>query len=84
MIYDDKRVELFEILYDKLKNYYFPERTDKNISEDSFRLFSFFEAYFSNYIEGESRKGLSFHSLRLCAFATYTSKYIRMCCRINS
>jgi hypothetical protein len=52
MPFDAKRVELFEILYDKLKNYYFPERTDKNISEDSFRLFSFFEAYFSNYIEG--------------------------------
>jgi len=50
--FDAKRVELFEILYDKLKDYYFPERTDKNASEDSFRLFSFFEAYFSNYIEG--------------------------------
>jgi hypothetical protein len=52
MPYDAKRVELFEILYDKLKDYYFPERTDKNTSEGSFRLFSFFEAYFSNYIEG--------------------------------
>jgi hypothetical protein len=50
--YDAKRVELFEILYDRLKDYYFPERTDRNASEDSFRLFSFFEAYFSNYIEG--------------------------------
>jgi len=50
--YDAKQVELFEILYDKLKDYYFPERTDKNTTEDSFRLFSFFEAYFSNYIEG--------------------------------
>jgi len=29
-LYDCKRVELFEILYSKLKNYYFPERTDKN------------------------------------------------------
>lgn len=50
--FDAERVELFRILYDKLKDYYFPERTDKNASEDSFRLFSFFEAYFSNYIEG--------------------------------
>ena len=50
--FDSNRVELFEILYDKLKDYYFPERPDKNTSEDSFRLFSFFEAYFSNYIEG--------------------------------
>ncbi|MDR3339140.1 MAG: Fic family protein [Candidatus Symbiothrix sp.] len=52
MPFDAKRIELFEILYDNLKAYYFPERPDKNISEDSFRLFSFFEAYFSNYIEG--------------------------------
>ncbi|MDR2840983.1 MAG: Fic family protein [Paludibacter sp.] len=52
MPFDAKRVELFEILYDKLKDYYFRERPDKNNSEDSFRLFSFFEAYFSNYIEG--------------------------------
>jgi len=52
MPFDAKRVELFEILYDKLKDYYFSERPDKNTSEDSFRLFSFFEAYFSNYIEG--------------------------------
>lgn len=52
MPFDAKRVDLFEILYDKLKVYYFPERRDKNNSEDSYRLFSFFEAYFSNYIEG--------------------------------
>jgi len=50
--FDAKRVELFEILYNKLKDYYFPERPDKNTSEDSFRMFAFFEAYFSNYIEG--------------------------------
>ncbi len=43
--YDAKRVELFQILYNKLKDYYFPERTDKNTSEDSFRLFSFFERF---------------------------------------
>ena len=52
MPFDAHRVELFEILYDKLKDYYFPERPDKNSSEKSFRLFAFFEAYFSNYIEG--------------------------------
>jgi hypothetical protein len=34
--FDTKRVELFEILHDKLKDYYFPERTDKNTSEESF------------------------------------------------
>jgi len=52
MPFDAKRVELFEMLYNKLKDYYFPERTDKNTSKESFRLFAFFEAYFSNYIEG--------------------------------
>ena len=52
MPYDSKRVALFEILYNQLKDYYFPERPDKNRSEEPFRLFSFFEAYFSNYIEG--------------------------------
>lgn len=52
MPFDANRVQLFEILYDRLKDYYFQERRDKNNSEDSSRLFSFFEAYFSNYIEG--------------------------------
>ena len=52
MPYDAKRIELFEILYNQLKEHYFPERRDKNTSEKAFRLFSFFEAYFSNYIEG--------------------------------
>jgi fido (protein-threonine AMPylation protein) len=52
MPFDAKRIELLEILYNKLKDYYFPERADRNNSEDAFRLFSFFEVYFSNYIEG--------------------------------
>jgi len=52
MPYDSQRVELFAILYNKLKDCYFHERTDRNTSEESFRLFSFFEVYFSNYIEG--------------------------------
>ena len=52
MPYDTGRVELFDLLYGKLKDYYFPERTDKNTSDESFRLFAFFESYFSNYIEG--------------------------------
>ena len=50
--YDYRRIELFEILYDKLRDSYFPERPDKNRTKESMRLFSFFEAYFSNYIEG--------------------------------
>ena len=50
--FDPKRLELFEILYDALKDRYFIVRNNRNIEEESFRLFSFFESYFSNYIEG--------------------------------
>jgi hypothetical protein len=50
--FDAQRDELFEILFNALKNRYFQERPNKNISEQSFALFAFFEAYFSNYIEG--------------------------------
>jgi Fic family protein len=50
--YDTSRVGLFEMLYAKLKDSFFHERTDRNRTRESARLFSFFEAYFSNYIEG--------------------------------
>lgn len=50
--YDKNRVELFEILFDTIKDKYFVHRTSRNRDEESFRLFSFFESYFSNYIEG--------------------------------
>jgi len=50
--YDAARVELFSILFDALKDHFFIERTNKNTDEDSYRMFSFFEGYFSNYIEG--------------------------------
>jgi hypothetical protein len=50
--YDAARVELFSILFDSLKDHFFVERTNKNTDEDSYRMFSFFEGYFSNYIEG--------------------------------
>jgi len=50
--YDGARVELFSILFDALKDHFFIERPNKNTDESSFRLFSFFEGYFSNYIEG--------------------------------
>jgi len=50
--YDASRVELFSILFDALKDHFFIERTNKNTDEDSYRMFSFFEGYFSNYIEG--------------------------------
>ncbi len=50
--FDPARVELFEILFDAVKDRYFPIRNNRNTDEESFRLFSFFESYFSNYIEG--------------------------------
>jgi len=50
--FDSKRVELFEILFDAVKDRYFVIRNNRNTDEESFRLFSFFESYFSNYIEG--------------------------------
>ncbi len=50
--FDKHRVELFEILFEQLKDRFFTERRDRNIDEASFRMFSFFESYFSNYIEG--------------------------------
>ncbi len=49
---DAKRIELFESLFDYLNNMYFPSFPEKNTTETAFRLFSFFESYFSNYIEG--------------------------------
>ncbi len=49
---DDKRIELFESLFDYLSNMYFESLPERNSSETAFRLFSFFESYFSNYIEG--------------------------------
>lgn len=50
--YDRKRIELFEKLFTNLHNKEFKERTENNLSPNSFRNFAFFEAYFSNCIEG--------------------------------
>ena len=50
--FDKNRIELFEILFEQLKDRFFTERRDRNDNEASFRMFSFFESYFSNYIEG--------------------------------
>jgi hypothetical protein len=50
--FDRKRIELLALLSNYLHNKNFKERPDKNISAKSFRNFAFFEAYFSNYIEG--------------------------------
>jgi hypothetical protein len=50
--YDSARVELFQILFRELQKKEFKSYPEKNISKQSFRNFAFFEAYFSNYIEG--------------------------------
>ena len=50
--YDPSRLELFETLFQALKQREFPYRKDKNTSREAFTNFAFFESYFSNYIEG--------------------------------
>jgi hypothetical protein len=50
--YDPARVELFEKLFVAMKQQEFPDRPERNTTDRSFRNFAFFEAYFSNYIEG--------------------------------
>lgn len=57
--YDRHRIEIFEILFNYLHNKAFQEYPENNLTpnlpagrQGSFRNFAFFEAYFSNYIEG--------------------------------
>ncbi|HET9057370.1 MAG TPA: Fic family protein [Chitinophagaceae bacterium] len=50
--YDSARLALFEKLFVELKQYEFKDMPEKNTTNQSFRNFAFFEAYFSNYIEG--------------------------------
>ncbi|MCF8246001.1 MAG: Fic family protein [Saprospiraceae bacterium] len=50
--YDPARVEVFEKLFVALKQTEFQDFPDRNASDRSFHNFAFFEAYFSNYIEG--------------------------------
>ena len=50
--YDRNRIELFEILSNYLHNNTFKTHPERNDSLNTFRNFAFFEAYFSNYIEG--------------------------------
>lgn len=52
MPYDAVRLELFANLFSGLKKEIFPIRTENNISVEALRNLAFFEAYFSNYIEG--------------------------------
>jgi fido (protein-threonine AMPylation protein) len=50
--YDKDRIKIFEILFNYLHNNEFKDHPENNLTPNSFRNFSFFEAYFSNYIEG--------------------------------
>jgi prophage maintenance system killer protein len=50
--YDKYKIERFEVLFAFLHNKEFKDRTENNVTINSFRNFAFFEAYFSNYIEG--------------------------------
>lgn len=50
--FDPDRIQLFELLYEKLAGNDFPLYPEKNESTKAYQNFAFFEAYFSNYIEG--------------------------------
>ncbi|ELV7525257.1 Fic family protein [Flavobacterium psychrophilum] len=50
--YDKHRLELFEKLFVELQQQPYKDRKDVNTETNAFRNFAFFEAYFSNYIEG--------------------------------
>lgn len=50
--FDPARVSLFEELFIDLQRQEFPSLPEPNTSTFAFRNFAFFEAYFSNYIEG--------------------------------
>ncbi|RTZ08262.1 cell filamentation protein Fic, partial [Flavobacterium bomense] len=50
--YDQSRIDLFEILFLELKQREFKNAIDRNTTNTAFQNFAFFEAYFSNYIEG--------------------------------
>jgi fido (protein-threonine AMPylation protein) len=50
--YDKNRIELFESLFTFLHNKEFKSIPEINSSLNAFRNFAFFDAYFSNYIEG--------------------------------
>lgn len=50
--YDPLRIALFEKLFIALMQQEFKPLPEKNINNQSFKNFAFYEAYFSNYIEG--------------------------------
>lgn len=54
--YDPQRITLFETLFTELQQGQFPALVEANTTVRSFRNFAFFEAYFSNFIEGTKFK----------------------------
>ncbi|MDB5032695.1 Fic family protein [Mucilaginibacter sp.] len=50
--YDPQRIVLFEKLFVELQQREFADVPENNMTLKSFRNFAFFEAYFSNFIEG--------------------------------
>lgn len=50
--YDPARISLFETLFQYLKQEEFGDFPEINTDKTAFKNFAFFEAYFSNYIEG--------------------------------
>ncbi|WP_299667215.1 Fic family protein [uncultured Polaribacter sp.] len=50
--YDPARISLFETLFQHLKQNEFGNFPEINTAKTAFKNFAFFEAYFSNYIEG--------------------------------
>ena len=50
--YDPQRYGLFQTLFSALNTDVFPSFPESNISSQAYRVFAFFESYFSNYIEG--------------------------------
>lgn len=50
--YDPARLELFDALFSRLRTETFPELPDTATAGLARENFAFFEAYFSNYIEG--------------------------------
>ena len=50
--YDSQRIELFTSLFEHLANKDFKHYPDINTTDPAYKIFAFFESYFSNYIEG--------------------------------
>ncbi len=50
--YDPVRIELFEILFQYLQQIEFSNVPEINVDKTAYKNFAFFEAYFSNFIEG--------------------------------